>query len=682
MSDDVSIDSFAAPNAGKPLEIFLVFEGGGAKGVVHVGAYHAIVNGASNPLWPALRVKGVGGASVGALIASLIAAGYQPDDLIKRDGTMPALNAELGIKHAEDLFRKGDWKKILRARPFVYPDDKPIVPVMKFLAKSIGLGLLTAGVSVIAFWGIWEVVELFFSESTFQTPLSRLHWAAAFGYGPIWVVATIGWATWLFRRQLKGLASTDQLRELIDKALKLKLIEHYKQVNPEVAAELLGRSVEFRDLLIPLRVTSSDISSGNLRLFTSHENPNLKVSEVVAASIAIPVIFKPVVISEMPLLPPSEKSRSIHHDGGLISNLPVWAFERDRTLHSDSKVVSIEIASETKTEKKEPAPAQWLLHRLARVPLPKKIDVLGVAWQKFWWPYTFLRETILTAIFGGKTLEAREHERLISISLNTSIQLLDFDISKEDRAREVVDAERITSLKLASALCNNPARYMKHCKAVEQYFIELLHSVCSREGHVLPANAAFRIYLAKPLVDCAALKIVSAYQSLATLGGQKFEPLLDDRLILPYDGCIPGLSFKLQRMLIAERRSVPTNSTLDMLTFPSERDRYRRKMMWTDSKWLWAIPVRPDGSSKEPARAVLVIESNASLDLFPFAEAAQCLSDELLARGAFLAAEVKISPWLEDVAAGLSARAYAAIFAAEEAEIVSIARNIKKTGAQ
>jgi Predicted esterase of the alpha-beta hydrolase superfamily len=53
----------------------LIFQGGGAKGIVHVGALLAIEQ-------MNLGVRGVAGTSAGSIVAALVAAGFSGDDLV------------------------------------------------------------------------------------------------------------------------------------------------------------------------------------------------------------------------------------------------------------------------------------------------------------------------------------------------------------------------------------------------------------------------------------------------------------------------------------------------------------------------------------------------------------------------------------------------------------------------
>ena len=66
--------------AGEPVEdravdrVFVAFEGGGAKGLVHIGALKALEEYGAN-------ICGLAGTSAGAIIAALRATGMHADDM-------------------------------------------------------------------------------------------------------------------------------------------------------------------------------------------------------------------------------------------------------------------------------------------------------------------------------------------------------------------------------------------------------------------------------------------------------------------------------------------------------------------------------------------------------------------------------------------------------------------------
>jgi predicted acylesterase/phospholipase RssA len=56
------------------MEAFGIFEGGGAKGLAHIGALKATEEAG-------VEFIGVAGTSAGSIVASLVAAGYRADEL-------------------------------------------------------------------------------------------------------------------------------------------------------------------------------------------------------------------------------------------------------------------------------------------------------------------------------------------------------------------------------------------------------------------------------------------------------------------------------------------------------------------------------------------------------------------------------------------------------------------------
>jgi NTE family protein len=70
------------------LEVFGVFEGGGAKGLAHVAAFAAAQR-------QGIRFLGVAGSSAGAIVAALIAAGHTPKALYDPDTGAGFLSGDL-----------------------------------------------------------------------------------------------------------------------------------------------------------------------------------------------------------------------------------------------------------------------------------------------------------------------------------------------------------------------------------------------------------------------------------------------------------------------------------------------------------------------------------------------------------------------------------------------------------
>lgn len=80
------------------MDAFGIFEGGGVKGLAHVGALRA-----AEMRW--VKFIGVAGTSAGAIIAALIAAGYRADELYNPDAKP---KGELDMDYL-DILGKEDW---------------------------------------------------------------------------------------------------------------------------------------------------------------------------------------------------------------------------------------------------------------------------------------------------------------------------------------------------------------------------------------------------------------------------------------------------------------------------------------------------------------------------------------------------------------------------------------------
>ena len=87
------------------MEAFGIFEGGGAKGLAHIGALKAAEESD-------VEFLGVAGTSAGSIVAALVAAGYTADELYSPDNP-----SSLFRRNFIDFFPQEDWKnlQILRA---------------------------------------------------------------------------------------------------------------------------------------------------------------------------------------------------------------------------------------------------------------------------------------------------------------------------------------------------------------------------------------------------------------------------------------------------------------------------------------------------------------------------------------------------------------------------------------
>jgi predicted acylesterase/phospholipase RssA len=251
--------------------IFAIFEGGGAKGISHIGALRAIEENG-------LTVIGVGGTSAGALVATLAAIGLEADDIMSATDKGANLLARAGLTPPELLGLK-DWQELERLRRH----GKLTVKVF-FLAGVVG----------------------------------------AFLFGPR---TTSGLVRILRNR---GHLRTDEIRDFINETVRKRLV--FIREEAGLAVEVPER-VRFRDLndellptVVPLKIVVTDVDGGDLVIFDRHATPDVEVGEAVAASIAIPLVFYPAKI-------PSFRADGEFADGGLVANLPTWIFSEEKLAY-------------------------------------------------------------------------------------------------------------------------------------------------------------------------------------------------------------------------------------------------------------------------------------------------------------------------------------------------------------
>ena len=275
--DDVKNDAIAPP--ARP--IFAIFEGGGAKGIAHVGALKAVEDNR-------LEIVGVAGTSAGALIATLVAIGLEADDI------MGVERADMNILSRYDtspvaLLGQSDWgrfQRILRCGRRALITGGIVGPIANFLLAP----RVMTGVAIAA-----------------------------------------------YRR---GHFSTANIATFVDRVIRDRLAQICDQSGLE---RKVPETITFRVLgddwptVLPLKIVATDVDRGSLEVFDAIDTPDVVVAEAVAASIAIPGVFRP---ARIPSFRPGRFA-----DGGLVANFPIWAVAEDKLAyereHFDSSPVPI-----------------------------------------------------------------------------------------------------------------------------------------------------------------------------------------------------------------------------------------------------------------------------------------------------------------------------------------------------
>ena len=250
----------------KVIEAFGILEGGGAKGLAHIGALHAVEE-------RNIRFIGIAGTSAGALVAALVAAGYTAPELFDANSLSGVFNV--------------DFIRLLGRRRW------QMLQIFRKLLKI---------------WNYHWLIRVLVSLLVLMSLLGFLLWLPKYLLAVL-VVTTIALIL-LLNRLLGslGIFSTHKFEEWLNRQLQQKLF-------PAEA----GRIVTFEDLPVSLQIIATDLTNRKIVVFNREKYPQCVVAKAVGASIAIPGVFRPPEINNMILV-----------DGGVLSNFPAWVFDDDR----------------------------------------------------------------------------------------------------------------------------------------------------------------------------------------------------------------------------------------------------------------------------------------------------------------------------------------------------------------
>lgn len=379
-------------------KVFCVFEGGGAKGVAHVGALRAIEN------VDEYEVKGFAGTSAGAIVAALAAVGWSSNELVKQhdDGRVEsqALQAigNAGATSLAELF--GDeWKKLKRLGGKDSSEALGAGWLRKTRAKWLSILLFLAVWPMFYHLGRWITGEWAGWARILVELVASGAWISYFILW-VWVLITLReiWS------HFRGVADMVPVIQVLDKLFEAK-------IDPK------GDRVTFRDVQEQsghdLKIVAANIHSGAMTLFDAAGTPDIAIADAVAASACIPVAFSPVEIEGQQFC-----------DGGIVSNLPAWTFDDERLLDDECLIVTCELldgnAGNVEGGEVRALEGTQMLLQMAR-----------------------------TAAFGGAALNTRGLQHHIRIPMEPDVGILEFD-KTDKHLKAVDDAEQVAELRIDS----------------------------------------------------------------------------------------------------------------------------------------------------------------------------------------------------------------------------------------
>lgn len=427
--------------AGSPL-VYAIFEGGGAKGIAHLGAVEAV-----NRL--GLTFAGVAGASAGAFVAALLAVGYRSEELLSPDNPRTNLLATHGLKPL-DLLGLAEWKKF---------------SVIRASITRLKIGAMLDGIF----------------GALYLAPRSAVYLNKL--------------------RKENGHFSTSNVRAFLNICLRERLrdILALSGQNPDK----LNDPVRFLDLeyekysqLRPLKIIATDVLNMRPVLFDRVNTPEVPICDAVAASIAIPLFFKPVRVRGLP----AAFGNALFLDGGLVSNLPFWVFSEEKTAFERTYPLD------------PPVPIVAFTLVEAQPPQPTEQNELPF--------FQLIAQSVRSGIFGSQIVAKNLLRDLVQAPLVTRLPTLGFDRPWQQIRADYISGRQCAMRHLRNALQRKP-------EIISAYLLEMTQLTLARVN-------TLRTHNGRSTVDRLRTCVMEPFgaQSLRITYTYNMDEDADDRLTL------------------------------------------------------------------------------------------------------------------------------------------------------
>ena len=517
---------------------YCIFEGGGAKGIAHIGALRALEDAK-------LDFAGFAGTSAGAIVAALAAAGYSSREMFSDAGSILDIidgdrsniwsgTAFHPLKTPPRLLGGLGWTSVrcLGHLPRIIP----------FVA--VPLVLVASG---LPYWvGILGPSKMIGSQAILVLTLILLPFLLVY-----------------------PMASLRPMAFAINQALSLK-IRRNRSANPVTFADLRAAGCP------NLKIVATDISSRSLALFSADTTPDVAVGDAVAASACIPIVFRA-----------HEVDGRLCYDGGLVSNLPAWSFDSERSVDRDSWTAVVEIGEAAADAAS--GPYSGIANRLATC-IFGKIQPRGLG---------ILSATVNTAVFGAGILNTRNVDRLRNQPLSVDLGLLEFDVSRS-RANTIIEsAQRESRANIVYQLSDLPALIEDMCERLRGQILGLINIARTSEGHGR-FEGRLRIALFFPSRDDP--------HTLFSEFNHGFQHDADERLRVPVASSFVGRAWREQ-----EGYYIDHNDQKEWESYLARpEDRWVRKLRWDALSWLIAVPYYHVASDD---KIVVAVDSDLPLEV-------------------------------------------------------------------
>lgn len=527
---------------------YAIFEGGGVKALAHVGALKALEE-------VKLALVGVAGTSAGAIIAALVAVGYEPDEIFlsSNDNILSRLNLSGPI----ELLGQDKWNRF-----------------QSWKVRSLFILLVNlSGLAVLLFKGVIAGYVTLIIPGFGPLLSASLINAVAIAL----LVISIVWAVrevWPLIRD-RGLFKSDIIRDTVNLALKRKLEEYKAQglIDDDIPDVVLFEHIDPARIprCIPLKVVATNVTDGELTLF-DHRTKHIPVGDAVAASAALPFVFCPTKVRGF------TTSDAEFADGGLVSNMPSWVFRDEKRARE---------RLETRDGGRDRVPIYAFELHEKQVASAARHSRLGAIW-----PY--IRKVLTAGIFGGQTIIQKFVPDLRVIQLEATLATMAFDCSGSD-AEEAVAAGRASAAdflgreRLTEDLTNRvlTAIHEKVCAAITE-----------NRGREAPR---IRIALIDPVTSSSESDVVG----FRVVAGANMNDDSDDALELDVNGSIAPAAFKENRAIFGE---IGTRTPAELLM-----TKYERALLPQGLHSVIALPIYALPTETQRPRRVLAVDSSDDL---------------------------------------------------------------------
>lgn len=160
-----------------------------------------------------------------------------------------------------------------------------------------------------------------------------------------------------------------------------------------------NQPVQFDELLLPLYVMASDLTTMRPRIWSVRDTPTASVAHAVRASCSIPLFYQPV-----------KEGSTLLVDGGLVSNLPHFVFANQKHSEHDRRILCFALEAEEKDGS------------------PKD-------------PISYLKRLVSLAIDGATDVQLRFKTDIGKVSITTgSVQATDMDKMDKDIVESLIES--------------------------------------------------------------------------------------------------------------------------------------------------------------------------------------------------------------------------------------------------